>query len=197
MSGIDNIVQKINEDNQQKIKQLEDETAIQIEEINSLEDKKAQESIDKLEADTNKKVAEIERNAKSGAEMANRQELLKTRQDMLDVAFDKALEALKAMDNSKRSAYAKAMILSSAQGDETIVASSSDSVFTDSFLSELNSALSAAGKQGNLKYELTGDKIDGLVLKKDGMEINLTYDAVIRQIKGEIDSEVSKILFGA
>ena len=48
MSGIDNIVRKINEDNQQKIEQLEKETAIQIEEINALEDKKAQEAIDKL-----------------------------------------------------------------------------------------------------------------------------------------------------
>lgn len=195
MSGIDNIVQKINDDNQQKIKQLEDETAIQIKEINALEDKKAQEAIDKLEADTVKKIAEIERNAKSSAEMANRQELLQTRQKMLGEAFNKALEAMKAMDDSKKSAYIKAMVLSSANGDEVIVASTSDSVYTDALLSELNSALTSAGKQGNLTYELTGEKVDGLILKKDGMEINLTYEAVIRQIKGEIDSEVSRILF--
>lgn len=109
MSGIDNIVRKINEDNQQKIEQLEKETAIQIEEINALEDKKAQEAIDKLNGDTDKKIAEIERNAKSGAEMANKQELLQTRQEMLNVAFDKALEAMKAMDNSRKSAYVKAI----------------------------------------------------------------------------------------
>lgn len=197
MSGIDNIVQKINEDNQLKIKQLEDETAIQIKEINDLENKKAQEVIDKMEAEVSKKVAEIERNAKSGADMANRQELLAVRQEMLSAAFDKALEAMKAMDNSKKSAYIKAMVLSSAAGDEKIVAQSSDSVFSDSLLSELNSALVSAGKQGNLAYDFTAEKIDGLILKKDGMEINLTYAAVIEQIKGEIDSEVSRILFGA
>lgn len=195
MSGIDNIVRKINEDNQQKIEQLEKETAIQIEEINALEDKKAQEAIDKLNGDTDKKIAEIERNAKSGAEMANKQELLQTRQEMLNVAFDKALEAMKAMDNSRKSAYVKAMVLDAARGDEVIVASSSDSVFSESLLSELNSALSAKGKQGNLTYDLTGEKIDGLILKRGGMEINLTYEAVIKQTKGEIDSEVSKILF--
>lgn len=195
MSGIDNIVQKINEDNQQKIKQLEDETAIQIQEINALEDKKAQEVIDKIEVETSKKIAEIERNAKSSAEMANKQELLKTRQEMLSAAFDKALEAMKAMDDSKKSAYIKAMVLSSAKGDEKIVASNSDSLFSESLLSELNSGLSAAGKQGGLTYELTGEKVDGLILKREGMEINLTYEAVIREIKGEIDSEVSKILF--
>lgn len=197
MSGIDNIVQKINEDNQLKIKQLEDETAIQIKEINDLEDKKAQEAIDKLEAEVSKKVAEIERNAKSGADMANRQELLGVRQEMLSVAFDKALEAMKAMDSSQKSAYVKAMVLSSATGDEKIVAQSSDSVFTDSLLSELNRELVAAGKQGNLAYDFTAEKVEGLILKKDGMEINLTYAAVIEQIKGELDSEVSKILFGA
>lgn len=195
MSGIDNIVQKINEDNQQKIKQLKDETAIQIEEINALEDKKAQEAIDKLTVDTDKKVAEIERNAKSAADMANRQELLQTRQDMLGVAFDKALEAMKAMDNSKKSAYVKAMVLDAAKGDEKIIASSSDSVFTDSLLSELNSALVAAGKKGELSYDFTNEQIDGVILKSGGMEINLTYEAVIKQIKGEIDSQVSKTLF--
>ena len=157
MSGIDNIVQKINEDNQLKIKQLEDETAIQIKEINDLEEKKAQEAIAKLEAEVSKKVAEIERNAKSGADMANRQELLGVRQEMLSVAFDKALEAMKAMDNSQKSAYIKAMVLSSATGDEKIVAQSSDSVFTDSLLSELNSALVSAGKQGNLAYDFIAE----------------------------------------
>ena len=195
MSGIDNIVQKINEDSQQKIKQLEEETAIQIKEINALEDKKAQEIIDKLSAEADKKEEAIRRNAKSGAEMANRQELLTTRQQMLNVAFEKALEAMKQMDSSKKSAFVKAMVLSSAKGDEKIVASSSDSVYTESLLSELNSALKAEGKQGELTYDLTSEKIDGLILKKDGMEINLTYEEVIRQIKGEIDSEVSKILF--
>lgn len=195
MSGIDNIVQKINEDSQQKIKQLEEETAIQIKEINALEDKKAQEIIDKLTAEADKKEEAIRRNAKSGAEMANRQELLATRQQMLNVAFEKALEAMKQMDSSKKSAFVKAMVLSSAKGDEKIVASSSDSVYTESLLSELNSALRAEGKQGELTYDLTSEKIDGLILKKDGMEINLTYEEVIRQIKGEIDSEVSKILF--
>lgn len=195
MSGIDNIVQKINEDSQQKIKQLEEETAIQIKEINALEDKKAQEIIDKLTAEADKKEEAIRRNAKSGAEMANRQELLATRQQMLNVAFEKALEAMKQMDSSKKSAFVKAMVLSSAKGDEKIVASSSDSVYTESLLSELNSALKADGKQGELTYDLTSEKIDGLILKKDGMEINLTYEEVIRQIKGEIDSEVSKILF--
>ena len=195
MSGIDNIVQKINEDSQQKIKQLEEETAIQIKEINALEDKKAQEIIDKLSAEADKKEEAIRRNAKSGAEMANRQELLATRQQMLNVAFEKALEAMKQMDSSKKSAFVKAMVLSSAKGDEKIVASSSDSVYTDSLLSELNSALRAEGKQGELTYDLTSERIDGLILKKDGMEINLTYEEVIRQIKGEIDSEVSKILF--
>ena len=195
MSGIDNIVQKINEDSQQKIKQLEEETAIQIKEINALEDNKAQEAIAKIETETAKKEEEIKRNAKSGAEMRNRQELLETRQQMLGVAFDKALEAMKKMDDAKKSAYVKAMVLSSARGDEQIVASSSDSIFTDSLLNELNSELSKNGKKGNLTYDLTSDKIDGLILKKDGMEINLTYEAVVKQIKGEIDSEVSKILF--
>lgn len=195
MSGIDNIVQKINEDNQQKIKQLQENTAIQIEEINALEDKKAQDAIDKLTIDTDKKIAEIERNAKSSAEMANRQELLTVRQGMLSVAFDNALETMKTMDDSKKKAYVKAMILEAASGDEQIVACSSDSIFNDSFLSEINSALVAAGKSGNMTYDLTADKIDGVILKNGGMEINLTYEAIIKQIKGEIDFEVSKILF--
>lgn len=195
MSGIDNIVQKINEDNQQKIKQLQENTAIQIEEINALEDKKAQDAIDKLTIDTDKKIAEIERNAKSSAEMANRQELLTVRQGMLSVAFDNALETMKTMDDSKKKAHVKAMILEAASGDEQIVACSSDSIFNDSFLSEINSALVAAGKSGNMTYDLTADKIDGVILKNGGMEINLTYEAIIKQIKGEIDFEVSKILF--
>lgn len=195
MSGIDNIVQKINEDNQQKIKQLQENTAIQIEEINALEDKKAQDAIDKLTIDTDKKIAEIERNAKSSAEMANRQELLTVRQEMLSVAFDNALETMKTMDDSKKKAYVKAMILEAASGDEQIVAYSADSIFNDSFLGEINSALVAAGKKGNMSYALTADKIDGVILKNGGMEINLTYEAIIKQIKGEIDFEVSKILF--
>ncbi len=195
MSGIDNIIQKINQDNQEKIDKLNEQTAIQINEIKTLEGSKAQEKVDEIEKINQKLIAEVERNAVSAAQMKNRQELLKTRQEALSKVFDKTVEAMKTMDDTKRTAYIKSMVVKSAFGVEKVVATRGDSIFTDSLLSEINAALIANGKKGELTYDFTDEKIDGVLLNKDGMTINLTYSAVIDELKTQMDTDVAKILF--
>lgn len=195
MSGIDNIIQKINEDNQAKIKKLQDDTAIQIEEINTLEDQKAQEKINKIEVETSKKIEEIEGNAKSAAEMEARKQLLGVRQEILNKAFNNAKEAMAKQSEAQKTEYVKKLVLANANGTEKIVANKSEGIYTDALLSDLNSALKSAGKKDKLAYEFVNEPMQGFILRSGGMQIDLTYDSVIEQLKDQIDTEVSKILF--
>lgn len=195
MSGIDNIIQKIQEDNQAKIKKLQEETAIQIEEIKAHEDNIAQGKIDAIELKTTKQIEEINRNAKSAADMECRKQQLSARQEILVKTFDQALAQMKAMSADKKTAFIKKQVLENASGDEQIVAGNNEGIYTDALLSELNRSLTAAGKKGNLTYELVDEDMDGFILKKGGMQINLTYQEVIKQIQNDIDTQVSKLLF--
>lgn len=195
MSGIDNIIQKINEDNQAKIKKLQDDTAIQIEEIKTLEDQKAQDKINKIEVETSKKIEEIESNAKSAAQMEAKKQLLGVRQGIMNQAFDNAKQAMEKHSDAQKTQYVKALVLQNANGTEKIVANKSEGIFTDALLSDLNSALSSAGKKGNLSYEFVEAPMQGFILKSGGMQIDLTYGSVVEQLKDQIDTQVSKILF--
>jgi V/A-type H+-transporting ATPase subunit E len=64
-------------------------------------------------------------------------------------------------------------------------------------LAEVNDALRAAGKSGNLRLsDETRRFSGGVVLVGKNVELNCTFDSTLKLIRDDIEPEVAAILFG-
>lgn len=195
MSGIDNIIAKINEKNEARIAELQAETEAKIAEINKASELQLATEIETLEKANQEAVANIKSNATVSAASSCRKDQLIVKSAMLNKAFEGALEKMRAFDAAAKKNYAKALVLKLACGCEEFIAS--DSAYDSAFISEINSALVAAGKEGNITLVNSDKQLEGFILRKGGMSYNLTYTDVIKDIREAIDIDVAKILFEA
>ncbi len=121
------------------------------------------------------------------------------RQHAMDKVFAAALERIQAMDDAAYLALLKDLILSATEtGDEQVVLSPADRKrVTPEFLSGVNDALRAAGKNGNLRLsDETRQFSGGVVLIGKNVELNCTFDSTLKLIRDDIEPEVASILFG-
>lgn len=132
------------------------------------------------------------------AELDQRKAELSVKRDVIDLAFEQALLRLAAMPDDERLAYYTGLILALAQGDESIVVSSADAaLFTKEVMGGINERLAQAGKSGRLT--LDGERREtggGFIFKKDGMEANCTFRAIVNQARPMLESSVAQVLFG-
>lgn len=131
----------------------------------------------------------------SMAELEMKKEILATKQEMVEEAFEKAMERLKSMDASKYEKILINMILGAVEtGNEEIILSNNylDKLSAD-FLKKLNNS----GKK-KLNLKLSGEKREfagGFILKSKGIEVNNTFESIIRMEKDNIESQIAGILF--
>lgn len=131
------------------------------------------------------------------AELDERKNLLSMKRQVIDQAFEDALKRMRAMDEASARAYLKRLILESAQGGEQIITDSADrKLYSEAFLAELNAELKKRGGSGALT--LSDEKrpmAGGFVLKRQGVEINCTYEAVLRESRASLEAQVASMLF--
>lgn len=132
------------------------------------------------------------------AELDQRKAELSVKREVIDCAFEQALLKLTAIPDDERIKYYTELIISQAQGDESIVVSSEDAaLFTEAVMGGINDSLKKAGKLGCLA--LDGERREtggGFILKKDGMEANCTFRAIVTQARPALESSVAQVLFG-
>ena len=116
---------------------------------------------------------------------------------LIDRAFEDALSKMRAMDEERARAYVKRLLLESAQGGEEIVVSPADGkLYSQAFLAEVNAELEKRGASGALT--LSGEKrpmAGGFVLKRQGVEINCSYEAILRESRASLEAQVASMLF--
>lgn len=131
------------------------------------------------------------------AELDERKNLLAMKRQMIDRAFEDALSKMRAMDEERARAYVKRLLLESAQGGEEIVVSPADGkLYSQAFLAEVNAELEKRGASGALT--LSGEKrpmAGGFVLKRQGVEINCSYEAILRESRASLEAQVASMLF--
>ncbi|MGI6182995.1 MAG: V-type ATP synthase subunit E [Candidatus Fimadaptatus sp.] len=131
------------------------------------------------------------------AELDMRKSLLAAKREVIDEAFEKALEKMRAMDISTAREFIKAQLLDSASGTETIVISAGDErIFTPEFIEDVNGRLKAAGRQGALKLDDERRELGGgFILKDGGAEIMCTYEALMGEARTALEGDVLRLLF--
>ncbi|MDR3051682.1 MAG: V-type ATP synthase subunit E [Oscillospiraceae bacterium] len=132
------------------------------------------------------------------AALDERKDALAAKRALLDEAFAGALVRLRAMPPEQATAFHLALLQETAQGDESLIVSQEDAPrFDAAFFDRANAALQDAGKRGHLhlseKHRPTGG---GFILERGGMEINCTYESVLRTRRPALEADVAAVLFG-
>jgi V/A-type H+-transporting ATPase subunit E len=198
MTGTDRIKSKILEDARAKAAEIE---ALAKEEAGKIMDLALAEAAKKKEVMLEKaraEGAEAYRRIISTAGLEGRKKILKTKQDMVEAAFKKALEKVTSMPDKEYQRFLEDMVVSvSSKGTGEIVMSERDLKRIDKkFINNINTRLEKSGIKGNLTLSKETIKSSGgFILKSGDVEINSTLEIIFEMIRPECESDVVKILF--
>ena len=136
---------------------------------------------------------EAQKRMLSMAELELKKQSLEAKQSIIDQAFDKALVKLNNLPEEK---YA-AMIVSALGsvgikgGEELIVPPQDREKFQKGLLKRINDKLGFELKLSDEDRGIQG----GFIVKVDGVEINNSFETLLRMEREKVESEIADILF--
>jgi len=198
VEGIARIKETILEEAKQEKEKIINEAKTQAKEIEARYKSQVDQILGSILEKAKKAAEEKKRRIISMAELENRKGLLKAKQEIIDEVFEKAKKKLKALpDEQYRNLIADMLMRSTVTGNEEVIISESDRQrITPEFIQEINKKLKDIGKEGNLRIsDVSRDMIGGFILKSKDVEINSTFDSLIKMEREELETEIAKILF--
>ena len=193
MKGIERITDRIGADVQAEIDGVMGKAQAKADEIR--QGYEAQAAKARTEAENRSRKAAEDREARLvDAEMDRRKLLLSAKQEMVGKAFDLALEKLCAMEDAQYAAVTAKMLAEAApSGRGTVYFPDGKAAVGAEAVKQANAIL---GEKGKLTLAPETRPIQGGFLLVDGsVEVNGTFETLVRFQKGTMASEVAKILF--
>ena len=194
MNGINKITDQIGADIQKDIDSLMERTRAQAAEIaHRYEERAGQEGAAVLERGR-KAAAEHEERLVSNAKLEARKQILAAKQELVEQAFDTALEQLLALPEEYTALLASLAAKAADTGREKVALSQKDRArYGKAAVTRANELL---GDRGHLTLsEGTRDIRGGLILEGDQVEVNCSFETLIRGQKEAATAQVARILF--
>ena len=193
MNGIEKITKRIASDAQAEVDRILGEARDEAARITANYRAQADAEARELEAKNEKAAAEQEERLVSAAQMKARRHQLAAKQQMMEKAYIQALDKLCAMPEEQYVAVlAKLLVEASSNGREEAVFSKEDREQVGKAAVEKANQLS--GKQLRLSEE-TQPIRGGFILKDKNVEVNCTFETLVRLQKAETAGAVVKTLF--
>ncbi len=197
MSNLNNITSKIIKDAEEKRDEILNAAQVESDSIIAKETKKAK----NLEVELVEK-AKIEAKARenrviSNARLKVRNNELKAKQDMISKVFEKAVERLNSLSTLEYKEYIlRALDSLDLEGTEILIINKKDEdVINNKFLLDLNNKLIGLGKKGKISILTNGNFNRGFILDRNGIQINNTFESLVKSLRSELELEVTKVLF--
>ncbi len=195
MNGIDRITGRIDQDAQKEIDEITAQAASQADEITrsyqAQAQREAQEIVDRGRRNADERVERLA----SVAQLEARKMVLAAKQEMLDQAFSQALEQLVNLPEGEYvSLLANLAVKASSTGREAVILSKKDRTrYGKQVVTQANERL----KDGHLTLsEQTRNIKGGLILADGDVEVNCTFETLVRLQRSTLEREVAKVLFG-
>ena len=193
MNGIEKITQRIESDAQAEIDRILGEARDEAARITAGYRAQADAEARDLEAKNEKAAAEQEERLVSAAQMKARKVQLAAKQEMVEKAYIQALDKLCAMPQEQYvSVLANLLVEASSNGKEEAVFSKEDRERVGK--AAVAKANELSGKQLRLSEE-TQPIRGGFILKDKNVEVNCTFETLVRLQKAETAGAVVKTLF--
>ena len=225
MNGIETIIQRLNTDAKAETDALLDKARQEAAAITARYQAQADREAAELAARNQRNAAEREERLVSAAQMEARKTLLTAKQEMVERAYQRALEKLRSLPQEQYVELLAALLArASSTGREEVVFSPEDREgagkaavaranellakeaapelpLGDGVVANLLNKVAAgvsAFAQGTAMLavsEETRDISGGFILKDGRIEVNCTFDALVRAEREQTAGEVAKLLF--
>ena len=193
MNGLEKIIQRIHGEAQAEIAALEAETEQQVAALTQEYQEKARAEGEAVVAQGLKAARQRRERMLSAAQMEGRKMELSAKQQVLDEAFQLALDKLRELpDDAALVLLVRLAGKASPEGRGELVFSPEDRERLGSQV--IAGANKAYGASFTLSEE-TRPLAGGFVLKKDDMEVNCAYEALVRGSRESLEQEAAGILF--
>ncbi len=193
MNGIEKITQRISADAQAEIDRVLGEARTQAVAVAAKYKAQADAEAAELDAKNKKAAAEREERLAGTAQMEARKTALAAKQEMVEKAYDLALQKLCSLPQDKYTAVlADLLIQASSSGKEEVIFSDKDRRTVG------KAAVDKANKDGGRHLTLSGETRaiqGGFILRSEKVEVNCAFDTLVRLQKAETSGEVVKKLF--
>lgn len=197
MKGTEKIIAHIRADGDAEAKKIIDAASKQAEEKRAESFKAALSEYEKLMQAGNAECEDILSGSRRIAEMEAKKSVLSVKQEMISAAFDAAREEIVNMPRDKYTQFLARMAAEAAvSGMEEIVLNARDKAEVGKAVCKAaNELLSAKGTPGKLTVsEDTADISGGVIVRFGGIETNCSIDALIRQRRSGLSTEVAAAL---
>ena len=199
MLNTDSIRDKILGDARRSAAQLLSDADVRARNARAASEQRQKEAEQRAVADAQAQGDEMRDRMLRMAELDMRKALLAAKREVIDLAFQKALERMRAMDTATAREFVKAQLIKNAGGAESIVFDERDErVFTPEFVDSVNAELIRLGRPGKLSIDPERRPIGGgFILRDGGAEIMCTYEALMGEARALLEGDVLKLLFPA
>lgn len=151
-----------------------------------------QQAADKQQADA---VAAIRDRSRTNAELFARKQALEKRRAVIDRVFEAAYAKLCALSEGERGDVCKKMLLSEAEGGETLVPAKADRAAIDAMLADANKALQQKGLSPATMAKEDAAIAHGFLLRGSGYEKDCSFQALLHDARTGEETNVASILF--
>jgi len=131
-------------------------------------------------------------------ELEGRKEKLKAKQEVIETVFKKAVEELNSLPADEYEKVLTEMIADSVSGSnaEIILSEKDKKKVSSNFLKNINERLDQMGKKAQLTISDESRNINGgFILKEGDVEINNSFEAILRMNRDQLEELVIEQLF--
>lgn len=198
--AIEDILQKIDEETQEKIKELNEEYKQKIDKVKNDNELLSEDLKKRLNLHLEKKVKEVRNRIITTSLLDERKRLLKVKTDSIKEVFNLLKENIKKLSPDDKKKIFKTFIVKNLEtGNEGLIIDKKNKWFNDKFLKELEKDfISKSIKKGDLKLLKEDLPLleDGVIIRSEFYEINLTVDSIIQEEEDRLQALIVKELFG-
>lgn len=192
--SLQDIKKKIEAEAQQEAKEIIERAKKEAEKIKE----QAEEEIKRIKDQYDKKLSaekpEIFRRKKVVASLEIKKMELGSQRHLVDLAFSKAIEQLSNMDKEKYSQF-MTVLLEKASGDGrgTLLVGEGENIITEEWVESFNKSHKASIVLDKEHVKTAG----GFILNKDKVDVNCTFEALVKSLREDIEVDVFDKLFSS
>lgn len=193
MNGIENIVRRLNEDAQREIDRILAAAKAEADEVTAHYERLAKQETDTRTVQQEQAAAEQERRLISAAQAEARKTVLLAKQDLVAQTYACALKKLRALSEAEYTAVlAELMLQAAPDGKGEVILSKADRRAGKAAVERANRTCGGSLRLSGETRPMEG----GFVLKNGKVEINCTFETLIRLQQTETAGMVAARLFG-
>lgn len=198
MKGIEKITEKILKDAKQEAYVVVQAAQVEADRIIKEYEEAAKNEKEKIIKNANEKEKDLYKHISDMANLESRKELLRVKQELLDIVFKEAFLKLANLNKDLHIAFlAKMASEASLEGKDSVILSDFDKkTIGDAVIETANDLLRKAGKNAALTLsDEVRDINGGLILKNGAIETNCTYEVLYKTLRNELAADVAVRLF--